>query len=481
MNLKSMTADKLVGLYRNHDLSVTEVIGSVFDEIERSDKNIRAFLTLCKDRAMEDARRIDGRIASGEQLEPLAGVPVAIKDNMALRDVATTCGSKVLDGYVPPYTATAVERLRGAGAIIVGKTNLDEFAMGTSTENSGFFVTRNPHNLDYVPGGSSGGSAAAVAGGMAVIALGSDTGGSIRTPASFCGVVGVKPTYGRVSRYGLVAYASSLDQIGPFANSVRDCAQVLSIICGFDPYDSTSADVPVEPFPRDSDQPLKDVRIGIPKEYFVPGLDPEVKQRFQESISLFEKLGCRIDEISLPHTEHAIATYYLIATAEASSNLARYDGVRYGVREGESSLVEMYRKTRMKGFGKEVKRRILLGTYALSAGYYDAYYLKAQKVRTLILQDFQRAFEQVDLILTPTSPTVAFRIGEKTSDPLAMYLSDIFTITCNLAGLPGISIPAGKNTRSLPIGIQLLGNHFQEALMLQAAYNFCLLYTSPSP
>ena len=473
MNLKNMTADRLVGLYRNHDLSVTEVIRSVFDEIERNDKNIHAFLTLCKDRALEDARRIDGRIASGEQLEPLAGVPVAIKDNMALRDVPTTCGSKILDGYIPPYTATAVERLRGAGAIIVGKTNLDEFAMGSSTENSGFFVTRNPHNLDYVPGGSSGGSAAAVAGGMAVIALGSDTGGSIRTPASFCGVVGVKPTYGRVSRYGLVAYASSLDQIGPFANSVRDCAQVLSIICGFDPYDSTSADVPVEPFPRDIDQPLKDVRIGIPKEYFVPGLDPEVKQRFQESISLFEKLGCRIDEISLPHTEHAVATYYLIATAEASSNLARYDGVRYGIREGgESGLAEMYRKTRMKGFGKEVKRRILLGTYALSAGYYDAYYLKAQKVRTLILQDFQRAFEQVDLILTPTSPTVAFRIGEKTSDPLAMYLSDIFTITCNLAGLPGISIPAGKNTRSLPIGIQLLGNHFQEALMLQAAYNF---------
>jgi len=472
MNLKNMTADRLVGLYRNHDLSVSEVIGSVFDEIERNDRNIHAFLTLCKDRAMEDARRIDGRIASGEQLEPLAGVPVAIKDNMALRDVPTTCGSKVLNAYVPPYTATAVERLRGAGAIIVGKTNLDEFAMGSSTENSGFFATRNPHNLDYVPGGSSGGSAAAVAGGMSVVALGSDTGGSIRTPASFCGVVGVKPTYGRVSRYGLVAYASSLDQIGPFANSVRDCAQVLSIICGFDPYDSTSADVPVEPFQRDIEQPLKDIRIGVPKEYFVPGLDPEVKDRFQESIRLFERLGCKVDNISLPHTEYAIATYYLIATAEASSNLARYDGVRYGIREGsEFGLAEMYRKTRMKGFGQEVKRRILLGTYALSAGYYDAYYLKALKVRTLILQDFQRAFEQVDLILTPTSPTVAFRIGEKTSDPLSMYLSDIFTITCNLAGLPGVSIPAGKNSQGLPIGIQLLGNHFQEGLMLQAAYN----------
>jgi aspartyl-tRNA(Asn)/glutamyl-tRNA(Gln) amidotransferase subunit A len=472
MNLKNMTADKLVGLYRNHDLSVTEVIRSVFDEIDRNDQSIHAFLTLSRDRALEEARRIDGRIASGEPLEPLAGVPVAIKDNMAVRDVVTTCGSKILEGYVPPYTATAVERLRGAGAIIVGKTNLDEFAMGSSTENSGFFVTRNPHNLDYVPGGSSGGSAAAVAAGMSVIALGSDTGGSIRTPASFCGVVGVKPTYGRVSRYGLVAYASSLDQIGPFANSVRDCAQVLSIICGFDPYDSTSADVPVEPFQRDIEQPLKAVRIGIPKEYFVPGLDPEVKARFQDSIRQFERLGCTIENISLPHTEHAVATYYLIATAEASSNLARYDGVRYGVREGESSLVEMYRKTRMKGFGKEVKRRILLGTYALSAGYYDAYYLKALKVRTLILQDFQRAFEQVDLILTPTSPTVAFRIGEKTSDPLSMYLSDIFTITCNLAGLPGISVPAGTNSQGLPIGIQLLGNHFQEGLMLQAAHHF---------
>jgi len=472
MNLKNMTADKLVGLYRNHDLSVTEVIRSVFDEIDRNDQSIHAFLTLSRDRALEEARRIDGRIASGEPLEPLAGVPVAIKDNMAVRDVVTTCGSKILEGYVPPYTATAVERLRGAGAIIVGKTNLDEFAMGSSTENSGFFVTRNPHNLDYVPGGSSGGSAAAVAAGMSVLALGSDTGGSIRTPASFCGVVGVKPTYGRVSRYGLVAYASSLDQIGPFANSVRDCAQVLSIICGFDPYDSTSADVPVEPFQRDIEQPLKAVRIGIPKEYFVPGLDPEVKARFQDSVKQFERLGCTIEDISLPHTEHAVATYYLVATAEASSNLARYDGVRYGVREGESSLVEMYRKTRMKGFGKEVKRRILLGTYALSAGYYDAYYLKALKVRTLILQDFQRAFEQVDLILTPTSPTVAFRIGEKTSDPLSMYLSDIFTITCNLAGLPGISIPAGTNSQALPIGIQLLGNHFQEGLMLQAAHHF---------
>jgi aspartyl-tRNA(Asn)/glutamyl-tRNA(Gln) amidotransferase subunit A len=473
MNLREITADKLVALYQRKDLSVTEVISGVFEEIDRNDEKVHAFLTLGKDTALEDARRIDAKIAAGETLGPLSGVPVAIKDNMALRDVPTTCASRVLDGYIPPYTATAVERLRGAGAVIVGKTNLDEFAMGSSTENSGYFVTRNPHNLDCVPGGSSGGSAAAVAAGMSLVALGSDTGGSIRTPASFCGVVGMKPTYGRVSRYGLVAYASSLDQIGPFTKTVRECALVSSIICGFDPYDSTSADVPVESFLQNIEQPLKGVRIGVPKEYFVPGLDPEVKTRFEHCIRVYEGLGCTIEEISLPHTEYAIAAYYLIATAEASSNLARYDGVRYGLRKGgEAGLADMYRKTRMSGFGKEVKRRILLGTYALSAGYYDAYYLKAMKVRTLIRQDFQKAFERVDVILTPTCPTVAFRIGEKTEDPLSMYLSDIFTITCNLAGLPGISVPAGKNTAGLPIGIQLLGNHFQEGLVLRAAHNF---------
>jgi aspartyl-tRNA(Asn)/glutamyl-tRNA(Gln) amidotransferase subunit A len=473
MNLKTITSDKLVGLYERRDLSVTEVITGVFEQIEKTDRNVRAFLTLCPDKALEEARRLDARIAAGESLEPLAGVPVAIKDNMVVRDVPTTCASKILEGYIPPYTATAVDRLHAAGAIIIGKTNLDEFAMGSSTENSGFFPTRNPHSLDRVPGGSSGGSAAAVAAGMSLIALGSDTGGSIRTPASFCGVVGMKPTYGRVSRYGLVAYASSLDQIGPFTKSVRECAQVLSTICGFDPYDSTSADVPVEPFLRNIDQPVKGLRIGVPKEYFVPGLDAEVKARFEQCIKVYESLGCRIEDISLPHTEYAVATYYLIATAEASSNLARYDGVRYGLRKGgEAGLADMYRKTRMAGFGKEVKRRILLGTYALSAGYYDAYYLKAMKVRTLILQDFRNAFQQVDLVLTPTSPTVAFRIGEKIDDPLSMYLSDIFTITCNLAGLPGISIPAGTNSGGLPIGIQLLGNHFQEAMVLRAAHNF---------
>jgi aspartyl-tRNA(Asn)/glutamyl-tRNA(Gln) amidotransferase subunit A len=473
MRLKDITSDKLVALYKNRDLSVSEVITNVYEEIERTDKNVRAFISICPDRALEEARRMDAKIAAGEPLEPLAGVPVAIKDNMAIRDMKTTCASRVLENYIPPYTATAVERLRGAGAIVIGKANCDEFAMGSSTENSGFFVTHNPHNLERVPGGSSGGSAASVASGTSLIALGSDTGGSIRTPASFCGVVGIKPTYGRVSRYGLVAFASSLDQIGPLAKSVRECAQTLEAICGFDHFDSTSADTAVPEFTKNLDQSIKGTRIGIPKEYFVGGLDPQVKAKIEAGMRLYEDLGCELHEISLPHTEYAIATYYLIATAEASSNLARYDGVRYGLREGgDSTLQEMYRKTRHSGFGKEVKRRILLGTYALSAGYYDAYYLKALKVRTLMLRDFHKAFEEVDVILTPTSPTVAFKIGEKTGDPLSMYLSDIFTITLNLAGLPGISIPCGKNPENLPIGMQLMANHFEEGLLMTLAHQF---------
>jgi len=473
MNLKNITADRLVSLYRSRDLSATEVITEAFREIDRADKDIRAFISLCPERALEEARRVDSRVAAGESIGPLAGVPIAIKDNIATRGVATTCGSKILQGYVPPYSATAVDRLRGAGAIVIGKTNLDEFAMGSSTENSGFFVTRNPHNLERVPGGSSGGSAASVAAGLSLVALGSDTGGSVRQPASFCGVVGLKPTYGRVSRYGLVAFASSLDQIGVLAKTVRECAQTLEIMGGFDAYDSTSAEIPIEGVARNLDRPIRGIRIGIPREYFVEGMDREVKDRLMAGVKLYEGLGCEIHDISLPHTEYAIAAYYLIATAEASSNLARYDGVRYGLREnGAGGLHEMYRKTRMSGFGKEVKRRILLGTYALSAGYYDAYYLKALRVRTLILRDFQKAFERVDLVLTPTAPTAAFKIGEKIDDPLSMYLSDIFTITCNLAGLPGVSIPCGKNSEGLPIGLQLMANHFQESLLLQAAHNF---------
>jgi aspartyl-tRNA(Asn)/glutamyl-tRNA(Gln) amidotransferase subunit A len=473
MNLKNLTAERLVALYRNHDLTATEVITNVYEEIERSDRDIRAFLSLCRPRALEEAHRTDLRIAAGEDAGPLAGVPVAIKDNIAIREMTATCGSRILENYIPPYTATAVERLRSAGAIVIGKTNCDEFGMGSSTENSGFFPTRNPLDLERVPGGSSGGSAASVASGTSMIALGSDTGGSIRTPAAFCGVVGVKPTYGRVSRYGLVAFASSLDQIGPLSKTVRESAQTLEVICGFDHFDSTSADTAMDEIVRNLDQPVKQTRIGVPKEYFISGLDPEVKAKIEAGIRLYESLGCHIQEISLPHTEYAIATYYLIATAEASSNLARYDGVRYGLREsGNSSLQQMYRSTRHTGFGKEVKRRILLGTYALSAGYYDAYYLKALKVRTLILRDFQKAFERVDVILTPTSPTVAFKLGEKTGDPLSMYLSDIFTITGPLAGLPAISIPCGKNSEGLPVGLQLMANHFQEALLLRVAHHF---------
>lgn len=472
MNLKNITADKLVALYENRDLTVTEVIKSVYEEIDRIDGHVKAFLALCPDKALDDARRLDEKIASGESLEPLAGVPVAIKDNMVVRDLPNTCASRILEGYIPPYTATAVERLRGAGAIIVGKANCDEFAMGSTTENSGFQITRNPHNLDRVPGGSSGGSAASVASGTSLIALGSDTGGSVRTPAAFCGVVGVKPTYGRVSRYGLVAFGSSLDQIGPLSKSVREAAQTLEVISGFDHFDSTSADTAVDEIVRNLDQPIKGTRVGIPKEYFIPGLNAEVRAKIEAGMRLYESLGCEMQEISLPHTEYAVATYYLVATAEASSNLARFDGVRYGPRGDGASLQDMYRRTRHNGFGKEVKRRILLGTYALSAGYYDAYYLKALKVRTLMLKDFQKAFEKVDIILTPTSPTVAFKIGEKTGDPLSMYLSDIFTITGSLAGIPVISVPCGKNSENMPVGMQLMANHFQESLLLRVAHHF---------
>jgi len=473
MNLNSLTADKLVQLYQNRDLSVTEVIQSLYDRIEKTDGTIRAFITLTKDRALYEAARLDERIAAGEALEPLAGVPMAIKDNIAVRDFPTTCGSRMLESFISPYSATAVERLQSAGAIIIGKANLDEFAMGSSTENSAFFVTRNPHDLSRVPGGSSGGSAASVAAGMSLCALGSDTGGSVRQPASFCGVVGIKPTYGRVSRYGLVAFASSLDQIGVFAKTVREAARVLQVISGFDHYDSTSADTSVDDFAGVLEQGIRGLRIGIPREYFAGALDPAVRARIEAGIKLYEALGCGIEEISLPQTENAVSAYYIIATAEASSNLARYDGVRFGFRtDGDGELREMYRKTRMGGFGPEVKRRILLGTYVLSAGYYDAYYNTALKVRTLIMRDFQTAFEKVDLILTPTTPTVAFMIGEKIEDPLSMYLSDIFTITCNLAGLPGISIPCGKTAAGLPVGMQLLANHFQESLLLRAAHQF---------
>ena len=402
----------------------------------------------------------------------LTGIPVAIKDNMCTKGIRTTCGSKILFNFVPPYESTVTSRLKEQGFVLVGKTNMDEFAMGSSTENSGFQITKNPWDPERIPGGSSGGSAAAVAADECIAALGSDTGGSIRQPASLCGVVGMKPTYGRVSRYGLVAYASSLDQIGPITKDVRDSALMLNVIAGHDPRDSTSAPVSVPDFTAVLGRDIKGLKIGIPKEYFIEGIDPEVSQAVREAIRTLESLGAIPVEVSLPHTGYAVATYYVLATSEASSNLARYDGVKYGFRAEGKDLMDMYMKTRAQGFGAEVKRRIMLGTYALSSGYYEAYYKKAQQVRTLIKKDFEDAFGNVDVIVTPTCPTAAFRIGEKTADPLQMYLSDIFTISVNLAGVPAISVPCGFTSGNLPVGLQFIGRHFDEESILKIAYAY---------
>jgi aspartyl-tRNA(Asn)/glutamyl-tRNA(Gln) amidotransferase subunit A len=444
-----------------------------YARIKKEDPEIGAYLALSEDRALAQAARIDKMVADGQPLPPLAGVPIAIKDVMVTRGVRTTAGSKILEDFVPPYDCTAVARLEAAGAVILGKLNCDEFAMGSSTENSAFHPVRNPRDKSRVPGGSSGGSAAAVAAGMAVATLGSDTGGSIRQPASFCGVVGLKPTYGRVSRYGLIAFASSLDHIGPFANTVKDAALVLRTIAGRDPMDSTSAEVPVPDYVAELEKPIRGLRVGVAKEYFGSGLDEEVKAAVEAAIQKLAELGCEVVPVNLPHTEFAIPTYYIVATAEASSNLARYDGVRYGFRvRGAKTLSEMYRQTRDGGFGMEVKRRIMLGTYALSAGYYDAYYLKAQKVRTLLTRDFDEAFKKVDVIAAPTCPTPAFKLGEKVNDPLAMYLADIYTVTANLAGIPGISVPCGENREGLPIGLQIFGRHFDEATVLRVAAGY---------
>ncbi|MGA9528936.1 MAG: Asp-tRNA(Asn)/Glu-tRNA(Gln) amidotransferase subunit GatA [Terriglobales bacterium] len=444
-----------------------------YARIKKDDAEIGAFLTLSEDRAQAQAERIDSLAAAGKTLPTLAGVPVAIKDVMVTRGVRTTAGSKILDNFVPPYDCTAVARLEASGAIVLGKLNCDEFAMGSSNENSAYHPVRNPRDITRVPGGSSGGSAAAVAAGMAIATLGSDTGGSIRQPASFCGVVGLKPTYGRVSRYGLIAFASSLDHIGPFATSVKDAAIMLRTIAGRDPMDSTSADVAVPDYVAELDKPVKGLRIGVAKEYFGSGLDAEVRAAVEAAIEKLASLGCEIVPVSLPHTEYAIPAYYIVATAEASANLARFDGVRYGFRaRGAKTLAEMYRTTRDGGFGLEVKRRIMLGTYALSAGYYDAYYLKAQKVRTLLTRDFDEAFKRVDVIAAPTAPTAAFKLGEKVDDPLAMYLADIYTVTANLAGIPGISVPCGETRDKLPIGLQIFGRHFDEATVLRAAHAF---------
>jgi aspartyl-tRNA(Asn)/glutamyl-tRNA(Gln) amidotransferase subunit A len=456
-------------------ISARELTQDFFRRIEQRNPELNAYLALSPERALAQADRADATIAKGataESLSPLAGVPIAIKDVLSTKGVRTTCGSKILEPYIPAYDATAIERLEAAGAVILGKTNCDEFAMGSSNENSAYGPVRNPIAPDRVPGGSSGGSAAVVAAGLAVASLGTDTGGSIRQPGAFCGVPALMPTYGRVSRYGLIAFASSLDRIGPFTTNVDDAATILKIMAGHDPHDSTSAPVSVPDYPTEARQDLSGMRIGIPEDYFGEGLDAEVKAKVQAGIALLEKLGCKRIPLKMPHTDYAIATYYIVATAEASSNLARFDGVRYGIRLPGGTLMDMYRKTRETGFGPEVKRRIMLGTYALSAGYYDAYYLRAQKVRSLIARDFSDAFQKVDAIVTPTTPTPTFKLGEKTADPLQMYLADIYTVTGSLAGVPGMSVPCGKTSAGLPIGLQIFGPRFGESKILRLARGF---------
>jgi aspartyl-tRNA(Asn)/glutamyl-tRNA(Gln) amidotransferase subunit A len=467
-----LTAHELGARYRSGSATPGQVVGEYLDRIERVDPQVRAFLTVTRDEALRLAEEADARFKAGTPCGPLDGVPVALKDVLCTRGVPTTCGSKILEGFVPPYDATVVARLRAAGAVLLGKLNMDEFAMGSSTEHSAFFTTRNPWDLARVPGGSSGGAAAVVAADLAALSLGTDTGGSIRQPAAFCGVLGMKPTYGRVSRYGLIAFASSLDQIGPFARDAEDAALMLQVIAGPDPMDSTAVDVPVPDYRAALARGIEGLRIGVPAEYFIEGMDPEVERAVRAAIATLEKLGARTEPVSLPHTEYGLAAYYVIAPAEASSNLARYDGVKYGLRvSGARDLIDMYSKTRAAGFGAEVKRRVMLGTYVLSAGYYDAYYGQAQKVRTLVRRDFEQAFERVDLLVAPTTPGVAFKMGEK-EDPLQMYLNDIFTIPVNLAGLPGVSIPGGFTQGGLPIGLQLIARAFDEATLLRAAHAY---------
>src|SRR5881296_3068757 len=469
----SLTVHELGERFRRRELTPSEATRAYLARIEALDPQVKAYLTVTSEQALRRAAEADARFAAGTPRGPLDGVPVAVKDVLCTRGIRTTCGSKILERFVPPYDATAVARLLEAGAVLLGKLNMDEFAMGSSTENSGFFTTRNPWDLSRVPGGSSGGSAAAVAADLAAAALGTDTGGSIRQPAAFCGDVGLKPTYGRVSRYGLVAFASSLDQIGPLTKDVEDAALVLRAVAGHDPMDSTSVDVPVPDYRAELGRGVEGLRIGIPAEYFIEGLEPEVEAAVRVAVRVLEKLGARSQPVSLPHTEYGLAAYYLIAPAEASSNLARYDGVKYGLRAPRArDLIEMYSKTRAAGFGAEVKRRVMLGTYALSAGYYDAYYGKAQQARTLIIRDFERAYGEFDLLVSPTSPTTAFRLGEKTADPLTMYLSDIFTISVNLAGLPALALPCGFDGAGLPIGLQVIGRPFDEATVLRIGHAY---------
>ena len=489
MNLQELSIAKIHKGLANKEFSAIELIRAFLENIEKKDKKILSYITISAELALEQAKKIDDLISAGNNLPVLAGVPLAIKDNIMIKGLKNTCGSKILENYIAPYDAACVKKLKNFGAIILGKTNLDEFAMGSSTENSAFFTTKNPRDLTRIPGGSSGGSAAAVASNLCCCALGSDTGGSIRLPASFCGVVGLKPTYGAVSRFGLVAFASSLDQIGPITKTAEDAEIVFNAISGKDPLDSTSIDVNSKPLSvqilrrkncgrqeaQNSKPQLKiqNLRVGVPKEYFIQGIDAEVREAIKKAIKKIEGLGAKIEEISLPHTEYAIPVYYIISTSEASANLARYDGIKYGLSETKGkNLHEVYLKTREEGFGQEVKRRIMLGTYALSTGYYDAYYLKAEKVRTLLIEDFEKAFKKVDVIFTPVSPTPAFKIGEKSEDPLSMYLSDIFTVSANLTGLPAISVPAGFAKGGLPVGLQIIGKPFEEEKILKVSQFF---------
>jgi aspartyl-tRNA(Asn)/glutamyl-tRNA(Gln) amidotransferase subunit A len=471
MNLFSLTLHEASEKLRKREISSQELTEAVFQRVAQTDGILRSYITVCRDAAIAQAKEADNRLKQGPAASPLLGIPIALKDNLLTRGLRTTCASRILDSFIPPYDATAVAKVRSAGAVITGKTNLDEFAMGSSAENSAFFSTRNPWHLERVPGGSSGGSAASVAADQCIAALGTDTGGSIRQPAAFCGVVGLKPTYGRVSRYGVIAFASSMDQVGPLAKDVRDCALLLEAISGGDPADSTSVNCPVPSYSKSLTGEIAGLRLGIPKEYFTAGLQPAVDQAVMSAIRQLEIRGAIVEEISLPHTEYAVAVYYIIAPAEASSNLARYDGMRYGERAVGRDLIETYMLTRQR-LGPEVKRRIMLGTYALSAGYYDAYYLKAQKVRTLIHRDFDAAFEHCDAIITPTSPTTAFKISEKIHNPLQMYLSDICTIPINLAGVPAISLPCGLDQDGLPIGMQVIGKHFDEVTILRVAHAY---------
>ncbi len=472
MEFCQLTAHELHEMLLRKEVTCREVTESVLRRIENVEDRIHAYITRMPELAMEQAAFADARLQKGEA-GPFTGIPLAIKDLICTRGVRTTCGSHILGNFIPSYDATVIEKLKAAGAVLVGKANMDEFAMGSSTENSFFGPTHNPWDLTRIPGGSSGGSAAAVAADECIASLGSDTGGSIRQPAACCGIVGLKPTYGRVSRFGLVAFASSLDQIGPFGKDVRDVALLLNVISGHDSRDSTSVDTPVPDYTRALIDDVRSMVLGVPRECFIEGIDPEVESAVRQAIQTLEKGGAKVVEVSLPHSAYALAVYYIIAPAEASSNLARYDGVKYGLRaKGNRDLLEMYKETRSQGFGAEVKRRIMLGTYALSAGYYEAYYRKASQVRTLIREDFQKAFSQCDVLLMPTAPTPAFKLGEKVDDPLQMYLSDIFTIPCNLAGLPGLSLPCGFSQQGLPIGLQILANHFREEKIFRVAYTY---------